>query len=112
MAEIPALYVQRPIVLRHKKAALYHPFMEAVALTLVDVPITFVISVVFSVILYFMVGLQQSTVSNSPSQLPSFNDTHFTESILVCHDYANHSTFILITFSVYSYSLFSPLLWL
>ncbi|KAJ6624079.1 ABC-2 type transporter-domain-containing protein [Mycena sp. CBHHK59/15] len=41
MAEIPALFAQRPIVLRHQKAALYHPFIEAVALTLVDIPITF-----------------------------------------------------------------------
>lgn len=29
MAEIPALYAQRPIVDRHQKAALYHPFVEA-----------------------------------------------------------------------------------
>ncbi|RDB26892.1 Brefeldin A resistance protein [Hypsizygus marmoreus] len=60
MAEIPALYAQRPIVHRHKTAALYHPFVEAVALTLVDVPITFATSVVFGVIVYFMVGLQRS----------------------------------------------------
>jgi len=58
MTEIPALYAQRPIVPRH---ALYHPFMEAAALTLVDIPITLVISGAFGVILYFMVGLQQST---------------------------------------------------
>ncbi|GLB42209.1 putative ABC transporter superfamily, ABCG family. PDR (TC 3.A.1.205) subfamily protein [Lyophyllum shimeji] len=60
MAEIPALYAQRPIVHRHKIAALYHPFVEALALTLVDVPITFATMVVFGVILYFMVGLQRS----------------------------------------------------
>ncbi|KAJ7261720.1 ABC-2 type transporter-domain-containing protein [Mycena haematopus] len=41
MAEIVALFAQRPIILRHNKAALYHPFLEAVALTLVDIPITF-----------------------------------------------------------------------
>ncbi|KAF8156049.1 pleiotropic drug resistance ABC transporter [Crassisporium funariophilum] len=67
MAEIPALYAQRPIVLRHEKAALYHPFVEAMALTLVDVPITFVTSIVFGVILYFMVGLQ-----NTASQFFTF----------------------------------------
>lgn len=60
MAEIPALYSQRPIVTRHEKAALYHPFVEALALTLVDVPITFFTTVVFAIILYFMVGLQRS----------------------------------------------------
>ncbi|PPQ74645.1 hypothetical protein CVT26_005690 [Gymnopilus dilepis] len=60
MAEIPALYAQRPIVLRHEKAALYHPFVEALALTLVDIPISAGIITVFSIIIYFMVGLQLS----------------------------------------------------
>ncbi|KIM37032.1 hypothetical protein M413DRAFT_448754 [Hebeloma cylindrosporum] len=60
MAEIPALYSQRPIVNRHQKSALYRPFVEAMALTLVDVPITLLTSVVFSIIIYFMVGLQRS----------------------------------------------------
>jgi hypothetical protein len=60
MAEIPALFVQRPIVLRHQKAALYHPMMEAVALTLVDIPITFIIILVFSVVVYFLTGLQRT----------------------------------------------------
>ena len=36
MAEIPLLYAQRPIVTRHHKAALYHPFIDALALTIVD----------------------------------------------------------------------------
>lgn len=65
MAEIPALYAQRPIVLRHEKAALYHPFVEALALTLVDIPIVAVTVIVFSIIIYFMVGLQLSAVSFS-----------------------------------------------
>ncbi|KAG6909483.1 hypothetical protein DXG01_017205 [Tephrocybe rancida] len=60
MAEIPALYAQRPIVHRHKIAALYHPFIEALALTLVDVPITFITTFLFGAILYFMVGLQRT----------------------------------------------------
>lgn len=60
MSEIPSLYSQREIVLRHEKAALYHPFVEALAHTLVDVPITLVIMIVFSVLLYFMIGLQRS----------------------------------------------------
>ena len=60
MAEIPALYSQRPIVLRHERAALYHPFIEALALTLVDAPITFLTTIVFSIVLYFMTGLQRS----------------------------------------------------
>ncbi|KAJ7126742.1 ABC-2 type transporter-domain-containing protein [Mycena epipterygia] len=60
MAELPALFGQRPIVLRQSKAALYHPFIEAVALTLVDVPITIITNLVFCVVLYFIVRLQQT----------------------------------------------------
>ncbi|KAI0298342.1 ABC-2 type transporter-domain-containing protein [Multifurca ochricompacta] len=60
MSEIPALFVQRPIVLKHAKFAMYHPFIEAAALTIVDVPITFFTIMIFSLILYFMVGLQAS----------------------------------------------------
>ncbi|KAF8206137.1 pleiotropic drug resistance ABC transporter [Mycena galopus ATCC 62051] len=60
MAEISALFGQRPIVLRHNKAALYHPFIEALALTLVDIPITFCTTVIFGIILYFLAGLQRT----------------------------------------------------
>ncbi|KAJ7852077.1 ABC-2 type transporter-domain-containing protein [Mycena olivaceomarginata] len=60
MAEITSLFAQRPIILRHNKAALYHPFIEAVALTLVDIPITFCTTAVFAILLYFIVGLQRT----------------------------------------------------
>ena len=60
MAEIPALYSQRRIVLRQSRAAMYHPFVESLALTLVEVPKMFIIIIFFSVILYFLVGLQQA----------------------------------------------------
>lgn len=60
MAEIPSLYAQRPIVGRHSKAAMYHPFAEALALTIVDIPITFASVSSFSIILYFLVQLQQT----------------------------------------------------
>ncbi|PCH34845.1 pleiotropic drug resistance ABC transporter [Wolfiporia cocos MD-104 SS10] len=60
MAEIPTLFAQRPIILRQYKAAMYHPFVEALSMTLVDIPITFVTMVAFSLILYFLAGLQQS----------------------------------------------------
>jgi ABC-type multidrug transport system permease subunit len=39
---------------------MYHPFIEAAALTIVDIPITFVTIMIFSLILYFMAGLQAS----------------------------------------------------
>lgn len=83
MAEIPALYAQRPIVHRHKNAALYHPFVEALALTLVDIPITFGTCVVFGIILYFMVGLQQTAVSYLYMSLLFPTNVKQTESILV-----------------------------
>ena len=60
MAELPALFAHRPIVIRHQTWALYHPFIEAVAMTLVDIPITFLTSIVFAAILYELVQLQQS----------------------------------------------------
>jgi ATP-binding cassette, subfamily G (WHITE), member 2, PDR len=36
--EIQALYQQRPIVEKHAKYALYHPFAEAIASTIVELP--------------------------------------------------------------------------
>ena len=58
MAEIPALFAQRPIVHRQSRAAMYHPFVEGLALTLVDIPITLITQIVFGVLIYFLVGLQ------------------------------------------------------
>jgi len=60
LSEIPTLYGQRPIVLRQKKAAMYHPFIESFAMTLADIPITFVTLTIYSIVLYFVVGLQAS----------------------------------------------------
>ncbi|KAN0135951.1 hypothetical protein V8E53_006403, partial [Lactarius tabidus] len=60
IAEIPALFAQRPIVVKHAKVAMYHPFIEAAALTIVDIPITFVTVMILSHIFYVMVGLQAS----------------------------------------------------
>ncbi|KAG2073832.1 hypothetical protein BDR04DRAFT_1178890 [Suillus decipiens] len=59
-AEIPALFSQRPIILRHHKSAMYYPFIEAFAHTMVDIPITFISQVLFCIILYFMVDLQRT----------------------------------------------------
>lgn len=76
MAEIPALFAQRPIILRHHKAAMYYPFIESLAYTVVDIPITFVIQGVFSVLLYFLVNLQRT-----PSQFFVFFLVVFTMTI-------------------------------
>lgn len=80
MAEIAALFGQRPIVARHQKAAMYHPFIEAyvgymipvfvflieiyllyrLAMTLVGIPIFLLNLAAFSVLIYFSVRLQQT----------------------------------------------------
>lgn len=60
MSEIPSLFSLRPIVQRHYQAAMYHPFAEGIALTIVDVPIMFVILLLYSIVLYFLVGLQRT----------------------------------------------------
>jgi ATP-binding cassette subfamily G (WHITE) protein 2 (SNQ2) len=60
-AEIPALFMQRPIIARHEKAAMYHPFIEAAALTIVDtVCVTSIVLLLYSVALYFLIGFQSS----------------------------------------------------
>ncbi|KAL0563795.1 ATP-binding cassette transporter snq2, partial [Marasmius crinis-equi] len=60
MSEIPALFAQRPIVLRHMKFALHHPWIDQAALFLVDFPITLLQLTAFSVMVYELVQLQQS----------------------------------------------------
>ncbi|KXN81251.1 Brefeldin A resistance protein [Leucoagaricus sp. SymC.cos] len=60
MSEIPSLFAQRPIVLRHAQAAMYHPFVEALAMTLVDVPFTVLTITLFAIVIYFVAGLQTS----------------------------------------------------
>ncbi|TFY79980.1 hypothetical protein EWM64_g4032 [Hericium alpestre] len=60
MAELPSLFAQRPIVARHYRAAMYHPFLDSVALSLVDLPISLLTMGVFAVVVYFIVGLQKT----------------------------------------------------
>lgn len=59
MNEINSLYAQRPIVEKHKSYALYHPATEAIAGIVSDVPVKFVTTVVFDIILYFLAGLRR-----------------------------------------------------
>ncbi|KAF9445670.1 pleiotropic drug resistance ABC transporter [Macrolepiota fuliginosa MF-IS2] len=58
MSEIPSLFAQRPIVFRQNQAAMYHPLVEALAMTLVDIPFTLFTITLFVVVIYFVVGLQ------------------------------------------------------
>jgi ATP-binding cassette, subfamily G (WHITE), member 2, PDR len=58
IVEINTLYAQRPIVAKHKSYAFYHPFTEAVAGIVADLPIKFCTTTVFNIILYFLAGLR------------------------------------------------------
>ncbi|KIW34417.1 uncharacterized protein PV07_01195 [Cladophialophora immunda] len=58
IVEINTLYSQRPIVAKHKSYAFYHPFTEAVAGIVADLPIKFCTTTVFNIILYFLAGLR------------------------------------------------------
>lgn len=57
LAEMNDSFAQRPIVQRHHQFALYHPVADALARTIVDIPIKLLTLIVFGVILYFMAGL-------------------------------------------------------
>ena len=58
ITEINTLYEQRPIVEKQKSYALYHPFTEALAGVISDLPVKLVSAVVFNVIFYFLAGLR------------------------------------------------------
>lgn len=58
ITEINSLYDQRPIVEKQASYAFYHPWTEAMAGIVSDIPVKFVIAVCFNVILYFLAGLR------------------------------------------------------
>ncbi|KAL6229268.1 hypothetical protein BDW75DRAFT_249912 [Aspergillus navahoensis] len=57
--EILTLYAQRPIVEKQSRYAFYHPFTEAVASMVCDLPYKFANSVSFNLPLYFMANLKR-----------------------------------------------------
>jgi ATP-binding cassette, subfamily G (WHITE), member 2, PDR len=59
ISESTSLYSQRPIVEKHKSYAFYHPWTEAMAGIVLDIPIKFVQAVCFNIILYFMAALRR-----------------------------------------------------
>ncbi|KAB5578676.1 ATP-binding cassette transporter ABC1 [Coniochaeta sp. 2T2.1] len=59
ITEINGLYAQRPIVEKHASYAFYHPFTEAMAGIVSDIPVKFVQAVFFNIIVYFMAGLRR-----------------------------------------------------
>ena len=59
ISEINTLYDQRPIVEKHASYAFYHPWTEAMAGIITDIPVKFLIAVAFNIILYFLSGLRR-----------------------------------------------------
>ena len=59
ISEINSLYNQRPIVEKQASYAIYHPWTEAMAGIVTDIPIKFMIATVFNIILYFLASLRQ-----------------------------------------------------
>ncbi|KAK9368335.1 ABC-2 type transporter-domain-containing protein [Lipomyces kononenkoae] len=57
--EILTLYAQRPIVEKHTRYAFYHPFTEAVASMLCDMPLKVMVCLSFNLTLYFMTNLRR-----------------------------------------------------
>ncbi|PLB48341.1 pleiotropic drug resistance protein, ABC superfamily [Aspergillus steynii IBT 23096] len=57
--EILTLYAQRPIVEKQSRYAMYHPFAEAIASMLCDMPYKILNTIIFNITLYFMTGLRQ-----------------------------------------------------
>ncbi|KAF3939272.1 hypothetical protein ABW19_dt0207177 [Dactylella cylindrospora] len=57
ITEINMLYDQRPIVEKHNSYAFYHPWTEAAAGIVSDIPVKFLAAVAFNIIIYFLGGL-------------------------------------------------------
>ncbi|KAF8904005.1 ABC-2 type transporter-domain-containing protein [Mucidula mucida] len=57
--EILSLYEQRPIVEKHTRMAFYHPFSEAIASMITDMPYKILNAIMFNLILYFMANLRR-----------------------------------------------------
>ncbi|OBT59744.1 hypothetical protein VE04_00230 [Pseudogymnoascus sp. 24MN13] len=58
--EILTLFAQRPIVEKHTKYAFYHPFAEAIASMICDMPNKIGSSIFFNITLYFMTNLKRT----------------------------------------------------
>lgn len=58
VTEISSLFGKRNVVRRQKEYAFYHPFADAFAAFLVDIPPKFIISTMFNVVFYFLAGLR------------------------------------------------------
>ncbi|KAH0562043.1 hypothetical protein GP486_003252 [Trichoglossum hirsutum] len=59
ISEINSLYAQRPIVEKQASYAFYHPFAEALASMMSEIPVKFATAVCSNIILYFLTGLRR-----------------------------------------------------
>ena len=60
MAEVTDSFSGRPVLIKHKGFAFFHPSAFAIAQTAVDIPVLLIQISCFGLILYFMVGLTMS----------------------------------------------------
>ncbi len=58
MSEVATQYSQRPIVQKHKGFAFYHPFVDSLSSLTADLPLKFINTLIFDIVMYFMVGLK------------------------------------------------------
>lgn len=63
ITEVPSLFFQKSIVLKHFHSALYFPFIDSLATTIVDLPGSFLILLLFDIIFYFMSNLQRHSAN-------------------------------------------------
>ncbi|GJJ69567.1 ATP-binding cassette, subfamily G (WHITE), member 2, SNQ2 [Entomortierella parvispora] len=61
-AELPMAMQGRPILYKHKGFAMYRPAAFAISQICIDIPLVIVQILLFSVVLYFMAGLQRTFV--------------------------------------------------
>ncbi|OTB07874.1 hypothetical protein M426DRAFT_8470 [Hypoxylon sp. CI-4A] len=80
--EILSLYAQRAIVEKQSRYALYHPFAEAIASIICDLPTKILSVICFNIPLYFMVQLRQEAGAFFIFFLFSFTCT-FTMSMIL-----------------------------
>lgn len=58
--QVLTIWAQRPIVEKHDRYAFYHPFTDAAAAMICDLPNKFCTAVLFQITLYFMTHLRRT----------------------------------------------------
>ncbi|KAI1498627.1 ABC-2 type transporter-domain-containing protein [Biscogniauxia marginata] len=58
--EVLTIWAQRPIVEKHDRYAFYHPFTDAAASMICDLPNKFATALLFQIVIYFMTNLRRT----------------------------------------------------